>query len=58
MTELAAIRSLTDSTLRSRVVDQIRSLAPDVGVSVFFGYILRKPLLDLFPSGVVNLHPA
>ena len=33
------------------VIDQIRSLEPDVGVSVFFGTMLKKSLLDLFPRG-------
>ena len=33
-------------------------MRPDIGLSVFFGYILRPEFLDLFPSGVVNLHPA
>ncbi len=40
------------------VLEQIESLSPGVGLSAFFGYILRKPLLDLFGQGVVNLHPA
>jgi methionyl-tRNA formyltransferase len=40
------------------VLERIRALAPDLGLSVLFGYILRQPLLDLFPAGVLNLHPA
>jgi methionyl-tRNA formyltransferase len=40
------------------VVANIKALRPDIGLSVFFGYILRPEFLDLFPSGVVNLHPA
>ncbi len=39
-------------------VEAIASLRPDVGVSVYFGYVLRRDFLALFPSGVVNLHPA
>lgn len=39
-------------------LDQLRDLAPDIGVSVLFGSIVRKPFLDLFPLGCVNLHPA
>lgn len=40
------------------VLEAIKVLRPDVGLSVFFGYILRPDFLDLFPAGVVNLHPA
>ena len=48
---------ITADTLgHSDTLEQIAALKPDCGVSAFFGYILRKPILDLFPRGVVNLH--
>jgi methionyl-tRNA formyltransferase len=37
---------------------QIRSCKADMAVSVLFRNILRKPFLDLFPKGCINLHPA
>jgi methionyl-tRNA formyltransferase len=40
------------------VLGAIARLAPEIGVSVMFGYILQRGLLDLFPAGCVNLHPA
>jgi pseudaminic acid synthase len=40
------------------IIDEIRRLKPDIAISVFFGYIFRKPFLDLFPRGCINLHPA
>jgi len=40
------------------VVECIRSLKADIGVSILFGYILREPVLEIFPRGCVNLHPA
>jgi methionyl-tRNA formyltransferase len=40
------------------VLQAIKALQPDIGLSVLFGYILRPEFLDLFPFGVVNLHPA
>ena len=40
------------------VLDAIRRLQPDLGVSVLFGYILRPALLAFFPRGIVNLHPS
>lgn len=39
-------------------LETIRQLRPDIGVSVFYGYILRRALLDLLPAGCINLHPA
>jgi folate-dependent phosphoribosylglycinamide formyltransferase PurN len=41
-----------------QTVGAVRSLHPDMGISVLFGYILRPPFLDIFPKGVINLHPA
>jgi len=40
------------------VVESVRALDPDVGVSLLFGYILRPSFLDIFPKGALNLHPA
>lgn len=42
----------------SEVIRAIKALEPDIGLSVFFGYIMGDEFLDIFPSGVVNLHPA
>jgi methionyl-tRNA formyltransferase len=40
------------------VLQRIAGLSTQIGVSCFFGYILRPPLLDSFPLGCINLHPA
>jgi methionyl-tRNA formyltransferase len=42
----------TSDTLR-----QIRELRPEMGVSVMYGYLLKKDFLDLLPRGCLNLHP-
>ena len=42
----------------AETLDQINALAPDVGLSVFFGYIIKPSLLELLPQGCLNLHPA
>jgi methionyl-tRNA formyltransferase len=39
-------------------IDFLRGLRLDYIVSVHFPYILRRPLLDLPGSGVLNLHPS
>ncbi len=36
----------------------IKALNPDIGLSLFFGYILEESLLSLLPHGCLNLHPA
>ena len=50
---------LDGSQLRQTVVmDAIRKQRPDIGLSIFFDYILRPEFLNLFPAGVLNLHPS
>jgi methionyl-tRNA formyltransferase len=41
-----------------KVIKAIRDLNPQIGISALFGYILKPELLQLFPGGVLNLHPA
>ena len=40
------------------VLEQVRVLKPDIALSIFIGYILRDQFINLFPQGVVNLHPS
>lgn len=45
--------------LRSEDIKKtLRYLQPDVGVSAYFGYIISPAFLDIFPRGIVNLHPS
>ncbi|HXV91250.1 MAG TPA: methionyl-tRNA formyltransferase [Gemmatimonadales bacterium] len=37
---------------------ELRALAPDIGVVVAYGHILRPELLALPPRGMVNVHPS
>jgi len=39
-------------------LQRLRDLAPDVGVVVGYGHILRKELLSLPRRGMVNVHPS
>jgi len=39
-------------------VDRLRALAPDVGVVVAYGHILKPELLALPGHGMVNVHPS
>jgi len=38
--------------------DRIKALRPDIGVSALLGYLVPQPVLDLFPAGCLNIHPA
>ncbi len=37
-------------------VEQMRALKPDVGVIAAYGQILRQPVLDVPPLGIINVH--
>ena len=38
--------------------ERIQAARPDVVVVVAYGRLLRRPLLELAPAGVLNLHPS
>ncbi|MGI9027914.1 MAG: methionyl-tRNA formyltransferase [Candidatus Saccharimonadales bacterium] len=38
--------------------DQLKSLQADIGVLVAFGKIVPQSIIDLFPRGIVNVHPS
>lgn len=42
----------------AQTISALKALKPDIGLSVFFGYILKRDLLDVFPQGCLNVHPA
>ncbi len=43
---------------KQKVINAIKKLKPDFGLSAFFGYILDQEFINLFPAGCVNLHTA
>lgn len=43
---------------QARTLRSLKKLKPDMGVSVFFGYILDPDFLKLFKVGCVNMHTA
>lgn len=36
----------------------LRELAPDIGVVAAYGRLLKQPILDAFPRGLLNVHPS
>src|SRR5215204_5347537 len=56
---LAPERLFDGSKLREPgTLQRLESLKADIGISVFFGYLLRADFLKTFPRGVINLHPS
>jgi len=48
---------IAGQTLRQpAVLEAIKALRPDIGLSILFDYVLRSEFLKLFSLGVVNLH--
>jgi len=47
-----------DTLHQRKTMKKIKSISPDMGISVLFRHILSPELLSLFPSGVINLHPS
>jgi methionyl-tRNA formyltransferase len=41
---------------QAAVIEAIRQMKPDIGISVSFGQLLRQDFLSIMPSGCVNLH--
>jgi methionyl-tRNA formyltransferase len=41
-----------------KTINAIKSFSPDIGLSILFGYILKKEIINVFPQGIINLHPA
>lgn len=42
----------------SEIKEQLAARAPDVGIVVAYGKIIPQSVLDLFPKGVLNIHPS
>jgi methionyl-tRNA formyltransferase len=47
------------STLsQPETIEAIAGLRPELGLSIYFGYILSPGFISLFKDGVINLHPS
>ncbi|MBW7905839.1 MAG: hypothetical protein LC135_11385 [Phycisphaerae bacterium] len=56
---LPAERVLHAGQLREAdTLERLRALEPDIGVSAFFGYILRPEVFQIPRLGCINTHPA
>jgi len=56
---LEAERIFCGSRLRSPdVIEAIKVVKPEIGISALFGYVLHREFLNLMPAGCINIHPA
>lgn len=39
-----------------KYLNKIRNLKPDLAICAWFGYILKKEFIEIFPKGCINLH--
>ena len=42
----------------AQAIEELASLRPEVIVAVAYGQILRQPVLDIPPRGILNVHPS
>lgn len=40
------------------ITDDLRNLNADAGVLVSYGKIIPQPIIDIFPHGIINVHPS
>jgi len=42
----------------AEMIQTIKRLKPDIGLSILFDYIFKSEIIELFPRGIINLHSA
>jgi methionyl-tRNA formyltransferase len=42
----------------AEILEQIRSYQADIGVLVAYGKIVSQSVIDVFPHGIINIHPS
>jgi methionyl-tRNA formyltransferase len=42
----------------SDIIDELRAVQADIGVLVAYGKIVPQTIIDIFPRGIVNIHPS
>lgn len=40
------------------ILDELKALKPDIGILVAYGRIVPQSVIDMFPKGIVNIHPS
>lgn len=47
-----------DRLHEKKEISLLRKLEPDIGISAFFGYVIRREAIACFRNGIINIHPA
>jgi methionyl-tRNA formyltransferase len=42
----------------AEIAEQLRQLKPDIGVLAAYGKIVPQSVIDIFPHGIINIHPS
>jgi len=42
----------------SEIAEQLREFSADIGVLVAYGKIIPQSIIDIFPHGIINIHPS
>jgi methionyl-tRNA formyltransferase len=45
-------------SIEDKFISEIEKLSPDLGVVADFGLIIPKKLIEIFPFGILNIHPS
>lgn len=40
------------------IANELRQLKPDIGILVAYGVIVPEEIIDIFPQGIINIHPS
>jgi len=40
------------------IAEELKQLKPDIGILVAFGQIIPQSIIDIFPRGIINIHPS
>lgn len=55
---LNKIPYLSVANFNNEIILRIKNLKPDIGVLGYFGIILTDDVLNIFPFGILNIHPS
>jgi len=61
--EIEAVANKLDIPIRfpkktQEIEQELRDLHPDIGVLVAYGKIVPQSVIDIFPHGIINIHPS
>lgn len=42
----------------SDILETLKSLEADIGILVAYGQVVPQPIIDIFPYGILNIHPS